>query len=266
MIHTRRRLIAGLLAVPALGLAGGLAAPTPAGPDIRRMPPPHGLTPSRGAVSYEERETAGAQRHRVESGGRSRTYHLYAPGGALGPRPAIVLLHGARRTGRSMIDMAHRVADRHGVVLVAPDSTGSSWSPQDDPPGALVDVLRDAALRVPLQAGRLHLFGHSAGAILATLHANRAPGPWRSVVTHGGVLDAGAVVSAPHGPPIRAYLGTRDHLFPIAGAEATARALAAAGHRSELRLIEGHTHWFYELGPSLLKEAWGFMDAVTRRG
>ena len=259
----RRRFATGLAAAPLCALLGAPAARAAGELAIRRVPYPHGLEPPRGAVSYREPETPGAERRTLEVEGRRRTYHLYAPGAASGPRPAILLLHGARRTGRSMIDMFRGVAEAHGTALVAPDSLGPSWSPRDDGPGALLALLRDAAMRTPLDASRLHLFGHSAGAILATLHANRVPGLWRAVVTHGGVLDAASVTAAAQpAAPIRAYLGARDHLFPVSGAQAMARALSAAGHRTELVVIEGHTHWFYGIGPRLAEEAHAFMEAA----
>ena len=257
----RRRLLTGLAAAPLSALAGPSAAGEAGKLVVRRVPYPQGLAPPPGAVSYEAPETPGAERRVIEVDGRERTYHLHAPAAARAPRPAILLLHGARRTGRSMIDMFRRVAEARGAALVAPDSLGPSWSPRDDGPSALFAVLRDAAARTPLD-GPLHLFGHSSGAILATLYANRVPGPWRSVVTHGGVPDVASIVPAEDAPPIRLYLGARDHLFPVAGAMDTAEALAAAGHDTELLVIDQHTHWLYHVGPRLAAEAYAFMEAA----
>lgn len=107
---------------------------------------------------------------------------------------------------------------------------------------------------------RLHLFGHSAGASLALLFANRAPGAWKSVAVHGGLLRPQVVAPAEPAPPIRFHLGTDDHLFPLEQARAVGRALAGAGHVTELVEIEGHTHWYYGLGPWLSELAWVFFD------
>lgn len=266
VIQTRRRLLAGIAAAPMAAVAGPLAAGDAGEAVISRVPRPRGMAPLRGEVDYRERPTPGAERLGVRVGGRRRVYHLFAPGGTSAPRPVIVLLHGAGRGGPSMIEMFAGVAEAHGTALVALDSAGQSWSPRDDAPEVLFAALRHAAARVPLDADRVHLFGHSAGARLATLYANHVPGPWRSAATHGGVLDAALVIPAPDGPPILSLLGTRDHLFPVPAAQATARALAVAGHPNELRLIEEHTHWFYRIGPWLAEQAWAFMDAAPPRG
>jgi len=52
---------------------------------------------------------------------RVRIWYGYGP--LDGPRkPAIILLHGADRDGLSVIDMWASLADREGLILIAPDS------------------------------------------------------------------------------------------------------------------------------------------------
>lgn len=60
---------------------------------------------------------------RLESAGiwpLSHSWYSYAPRGAA-PWHVVVLLHGAGRDGQSMLEMWRPTADRHGLLLVAPN-------------------------------------------------------------------------------------------------------------------------------------------------
>lgn len=252
------------LALAALMVLAALSAAAEGAFTETRLAYPRGVARPGPEVSYAERDV-GAQVRRLAHGGAQRTYHRYAgPGaapGATGPRPVVVLLHGAQRSGLSMIDMWRATADREGLVLLAPDAAGAGWDPRADGPDFLVAVLNDAARLGPLDPARVHLFGHSSGATLALLYANRAPGPWVSVGAHAGVLPPAAVAPAARPVPIRLWLGEADHLFPLDDARASARALADAGHAMDLVAIRGHTHWYYAIGPKVSDWAWDFFAA-----
>ena len=147
------------------------------------------------------------------------------------PRPTIVLLHGSDRTGESMVDTWREVAEREGLVLVAPDLGGvAGWDRGVPDPRVLMDALADAATRYPVDPARVALFGHSRGAIAAQAIANRVSGPWRAVAIHAGTVNPEAMQPVAGGLPIRHYLGAQDELFPYAQALASARAIAARGH------------------------------------
>lgn len=204
-------------------------------------------------------------RQSVSYEGQARSYYLYAPKTQTSSsRPVIVLLHGAQRTGRSMIDMWRNTADRHNAILVAPDSFGASWSPAEDHPNFLMTVLRDAHTKAPIEPSKIYLFGHSAGGMLATLYANRVVGsPWRAVATHAGVLnDAQIAPAQTTAPPMRHYVGLNDHLFSGRAAQSSAAALSQAGHDVELVMIRGHTHWYYIIGPYLSEAVWQYWQGL----
>lgn len=260
------RLSGTLLAlVLAAGLGGTLALAESTASQrlsIETLPYPAGVARPGATASYDAPDLS-ALRQTVTYDGASRTYYLHVPDTASpGPRPVIVLLHGAQRSGASMIHMWQDVADQHGAVLVAPDSFGPSWSPVEDHPNFLMTTLRDASARAPLDASRVYLFGHSAGGIIATLDANRVGTPWRAVATHAGTLDPANIAQAETAPPMRHYVGTNDHLFPGRAAQLSAQALAEAGHDVELRMIRGHTHWYYEIGPHLSVEIWDYWQGL----
>lgn len=241
----------------ALLLAATAAAAQPM-PVLTRTPYPEGVARPGPDPVYRPRDL-GAQRIEIEVAGRERVFHLYAPP-ADGPRPAVLLLHGAGRSGLSMIDMWQATADREGLALIAPDSAGEGWDLRVDPPDLFQAALNEAARRTPMDPARLFVFGHSAGAGLALLFANRLPQAWRAVAVHAGFLGGRAVVPAEEAPPVLMVVGEHDDATPPSAAMATARALAKAGHEVKVVEILDHTHWFYEIGPTVSRMAWEFFE------
>ncbi len=252
MVPDRRQFISAIT-------AAALARPGHAGPArVDYIPYPPGVPRVGADPAYAEPTDIG-ETLSLDHAGQARQVHLYVPQGE-GPRRSILLLHGAQRTGRSMLDMWRAAADRSGVVLIAPDALGEGWSPETDPPGLLVAALNAASARVELATDGVAMFGHSSGGILAQLYANRLQGPWRAVATHGAALPADAVQSpATASVPVRLYVGAGDHLFPPAKARATTEALAAAGHPADMIAIAGHTHWYYAIGPWLAEDCLAWM-------
>lgn len=258
------KVLAALLALFAV-LAIGLGAPSHAAPPTFRVLdyPPDVAPPGRNP-SYAERDV-GALSATVSHGGVERRYRLYGAVAGSAPAPVVILLHGAQRTGLSMIDMWRAAADRHGLVLLAPDAAGPGWDPGADGPDLLVAMLNDAARRASLDPARVYLFGHSSGAALALLYANRVRGPWRAVAAHAGALPPAAIAPRADAPPLALFVGAEDHLFPQRVVKASAEALADAGHAVTLTVVRGHTHWYYEIGPTISEWAWRFFDEAAGR-
>lgn len=121
------------------------------------------------------------------------------------PQPVVVLLHGANRTGHSMVDIWHEVAEAQGL----PD------------PSAVKAILAQARTLYAADPERLFLFGHSKGGIAAQVWANRTVAPWKAV----GVY---------------------------------------AGNPVDLVRLEGHNHWFYDMGEAIAADAWTWMAQVAR--
>src|SRR4051812_18243157 len=71
----------------------------------------------------------------IESGGRKRTYYLYAPAARKPSAPLVVLLHGSGRDGLSLVERWKDLAAREGFVIAGPDSRDSKgWRTPDDGP------------------------------------------------------------------------------------------------------------------------------------
>lgn len=253
MLSHRRRFIAAMA-------AAALARPGHADPArVEYIPYPPGVPRVGADPAYAEPAGIGDTLF-LDHGGQRRQVRVYVPQGDSGPRRSILLLHGAGRTGRSMLDMWRAAADRGNVVLIAPDALDQGWSPETDPPDLLIAALNAAAGRADLAPDGVAMFGHSSGGMLAQLYANRLPGPWRSVATHGAALPADAVQApAAASVPMRLYVGAGDHLLPPARARATTEALAAAGHPADMIAIAGHTHWYYAIGPWLAEDCLDWM-------
>ena len=166
-------------------------------------------------------------REKIEHGGLTRTYGVYAPSGAVRGLPVIFGLHGGgvesgqfrRYTQRSL----ERSADRHGFLVVYPDSLAGHWNAGyskkrraaregvDDVAflGAVADRLvreRGAA------AKRLYAVGISDGAFMVHRLACEDSLRWAAVAGLAGAL--GAETSAACRParpvPILLVNGTED--------------------------------------------------------
>lgn len=209
--------------------------------------------PYQGTRSYSPGADLGETR-RLRDGLTPRSYQYYRPSTATGTAPAVILLHGANRNGRSMVEMWKAVADAHGVVLIAPNAAGNRWDTKDET--MIAALHQHAVTTLDIDPAAMFLFGHSSGAIFAEWLTNAYATPFKATVTHAGHNAGGVLTPRSTGAPIRAYLGEQDHIFSIETARAAARRFSKAGHTYELVTIPGHTHWFYDIGPQIAADAW----------
>ena len=93
------------------------------------------------------------------------------PAAAARPLPLVVLLHGAGSSAQAGIALLADLADEHGLLLLAPDSRGSTWDVIRGGFGPDVEFL-DTALEYvfascPVERARIALGGFSDGASYA---------------------------------------------------------------------------------------------------
>ncbi|WP_298429832.1 hypothetical protein [uncultured Jannaschia sp.] len=216
------------------------------------------LTDCSASIEYTPEPDQGS-RHLVADAGLH--WWGWAPEGDA-PRPTILLLHGAGRTGESMVDMWRETAEAKGLVLVAPNLDAiDGWDAGIPDPRALLVALDAAAEIYPVDRTRVVLFGHSRGGMAAQTIANRYDGPWRAVAVHAGTVPPDYLVPAGAGVPIRHYLGSVDRTFPFGLAQDSARRAAEMGHPFDLIRLEGHSHWFYGTGEAIAADAWTWLAA-----
>lgn len=246
-------------------VSGPVSVPTPPATQAAE-PVPGTLTERRRGLltpaipaRYEYTPSAEITRQSPRQNAAGLTWRSLVPPGDT-PAPVVVLLHGAGRDGLSMLDMWQRVGRTRSIVLLAPEARGKTWAEVDLSEAWIAAMLDRVAETRAIDRARVYLFGHSDGARLAARLLNRGIGPWRAAALHAGYGPPDAYLPTPEARPLRLYLGERDHIFSVEGARAAAAALAAAGHETELHLIPGHTHWFYEIGPALAADAWRWFD------
>ena len=103
-------------------------------------------------------------------------YHLYIPRHRARCSRILVSVHGVSRNAAEHIELLRGLADRHGVVLVAPLFDAESFTdyqrlgrkgagPRADL--ALIRVLNEIGMRTGLDTSRIDLFGFSGGAQFA---------------------------------------------------------------------------------------------------
>ena len=217
-----------------------------------------------GAYEYEpsERIAARANRHETVVHLKRRTWFSLLPTPRAKRAPVVILFHGADRTGLSMLEMWEAAAQRHGVILIAPNSASRRWPYGQPNAGFLETMLTEVDATMPIDRDRVFLFGHSSGAVYAQAMVNQKVGPWRAAATHGGFATSKHLTPAADAKPFRMYIGSLERSFPVDTARQTGQILADAGHPTDLVVIPFQTHWFYDSGPKIAEDAWAWFSAL----
>jgi len=166
----------------------------------------------------------------IESGGLERRYLLRLPRGHDHgtPLPVVFDFHGSGSDPREELQVSamDRAADRNGFALLMPVAVvpnpggGRTWNvpPEqglaDDVLFAM-DVLDNAARRVPIDPTRVYMTGFSGGVRLASELACAAPGRVAALAAVGGLRSPAACDGQP--VPVIAFHGTDDPINPYTG-------------------------------------------------
>jgi poly(3-hydroxybutyrate) depolymerase len=199
------------------------------------------------------------------SNGADRTYYLYVPDSTKAqPSPLVILLHGSGRDGKILVEHWQSLAKKEGIILAGPDAIVSAgWGMRDDGPLFLRHVLEDVQGKYGVDARRVYIFGHSAGAVHGLAMAVLESEYFAAVAVHAGVLTRDFVPyikRAPRKIPIAIWVGTNDSFFPLKPVRETRDALNEQGFGAELTEIRGHTHNYYGRSSEINKAAWAFLQ------
>lgn len=172
--------------------------------------------------------------------------------------PLLLYLHGATQTGERSLRRIGPAASEAGVVVVAPDSRGTTWDAIrgdfSEDVAYLNRVLEHVFARVDVDPARLAIGGFSDGASYA-LSLGLANGDLFPRIVAG---SPGFIVQAPaHGRP-RVFVshGTADQILPIDRcSRVIVPRLRSMGYEVTYREFEGR----HELPPDLAGEAIGWM-------
>jgi poly(3-hydroxybutyrate) depolymerase len=200
------------------------------------------------------------------AGGKTRAYYLLVPASVKSdePAPLLVLLHGSGREGRSLMGPWASLAKQHGIILAAPDSSvREGWSMHADGPGFLYALIEMVRVQHPVDARRIYVFGHSAGAVHGIAMSILESEYFAAAAVHAGTLPPQVVPfleRAPRKIPIAIWVGTHDPLFPLPAVRATRDALQGSGFPVALTEVAGHTHAYYDRAMQINLEVWEFLQ------
>jgi len=172
--------------------------------------------------------------------------------------PLLVYLHGATQTGERSLRRIGPAASEAGVVVVAPDSRGTTWDAIrgdfSEDVAYLNRVLEHVFARVDVDPARLAIGGFSDGASYA-LSLGLANG---DLFPRLVACSPGFIVQAPaHGRP-RVFVshGTSDQILPIARcSHVIVPRLKSMGYDVTFREFDGR----HELPPDIASEAMKWM-------
>ena len=229
---------------------------------IHTLTPP--IPPSYYGSWYKEDNT-GQSTHTVTVNEQERSYQTYAPPQTSDtPRPAILLLHGAKRGGASLVEQWKSTADKHNIILIGPKSLNDGWQLTHDGTPFLKAVIDDAKTRYNIDSKRLYMFGHSSGANFSLYISIAHSLDFAANALHAGKLyqpeHKALIPQAKRKIPIGFFIGTNDALFPLDQVKNSAKAFADQQHDTSLYILDGHNHWYYDIAPFINEKVWEFLS------
>jgi len=178
-----------------------------------------------------------------------------------GKLPVLLFLHGATQSGAAMLRRIGPAADQAGVVVVAPDSRGTTWDAIrgdfDEDVTFLNRVLESVFARLDVDSTRLAIGGFSDGASYG-LSLGLANG---DLFSRGVICSPGFVIQAPAHGRGRFFVshGTADQILPIDQcSRVIVPRLRAMGYDVAYREFEGR----HELPPDIATEAMRWMTGA----
>jgi poly(3-hydroxybutyrate) depolymerase len=214
------------------------------------------------ALAASARAATKIEKRTLVSRDKERTYYLYVPPGisAEHPAPLIITFHGSGRDGKPLVAEWQDLAEKEGIVVAGPDSSDSvHWASPQDGPLLLRDLVDEIASKYPIDARRVYLFGHSAGAVFTLQMACLESEYFAAAAAHAGSVDPAyhsLFDFAARKIPIAIFIGTKDAFFPLTSVRATAEALKSRGFPVTLTEIPGHTHDYSSKSKEINAQVW----------
>ena len=149
-------------------------------------------------------------------------YYLYRPRSldSKTPAPVLMFLHGSGGNFKSYTWLLSKIANEHGMVLIAPSCGFGNW---EEPRATqmVIAALEDVAKVQALDMSRVHLAGLSNGSLgVSRIAASSEAARFRSLIFLSPVCDGEALESAAftehwHGRPLLVISGEEDDRVPI---------------------------------------------------
>ena len=178
-----------------------------------------------------------------------------------GPLPLLILLHGAGGYPQGFLQKMEPLADKLGVILVAPRSVGRTWDlienlQTDDPPWQGGDAnrldrsLEDLFGRTAVDPQHVVLLGFSDGASYALSLGLSNPKLFTSVIALSPGMIA-PLTRIDHRQLVFIAHGRSDHVLPFDETKDIADALRRSGANVRFRPFDGD----HQIDPESLTEA-----------
>ena len=200
----------------------------------------------------------------IEFDGKQRVYYLYVPEHVAQKPPLIVTLHGSGRDGLSLVEKWKDIADQEGFIVAGPNALNSAeWNSTDDGADFLREIVEQLKSKYSIDPKRVFLFGHSAGAVYALNLSMSQSEYFAATAVHAGSWRSDAELSyvqlAKRKTPIAIFVGDVDQYFPIDSVKKTEEVLKSNQFPVQVTVMKGHDHWYYDLAPSINRNAWAFL-------
>lgn len=201
----------------------------------------------------------------IKSGGKERVYYLFVPErlDAEKPVPLVVLLHGSGRNGMSLAEKWKDLAKKERFIIAGPDASDlKGWAIPADGPDYIYELVESLKGKYPVDAKRVYLFGHSAGAGIAIYFSLLESEYFAATAIHAGALpksNSSMINEAKRKVPFSIFIGTDDRMVPVAAVRSTCDALTAAGFTVDYHEMNGHTHDYYGKSGEINSKAWEFL-------
>jgi predicted peptidase len=196
--------------------------------------------------------------------GKEVRYFLFVPKNLTAPAstPLLVLFHGSGRNGLTLIDPWKKLAEKEGIVLLAPDSQDPrGWDVPLDGPLAVCSLVDEVKRALPvIDPRRVYLFGHSAGAVFVLYMAMQESEYFAAGALHAGAFrvagDFDHLNLATRQIPLAITVGDRDAFFGLKDVNATVDGLKKAFIPVTLEVIRNHDHNYYVMSDTVNAWAW----------
>lgn len=177
--------------------------------------------------------------------------------------PLVVLLHGSERTGVSITQKWIPLAEKIGIVLVAPSHPKREWPLTLEETDIIEGIVNEVKEKISVHPLRTYIFGTSSGGDLALYMTIFKPDLFAAIAVHDAyfkdVKDYLRSDEPYHKTPIAFLNGTNDRRAPIDNVRDSAEFFARQGHDTILIEFIGHNDWYYTIASEINSKAMQFM-------